>query len=64
LQPAADRSLGNSVGAIGWPAIPAGAPARVLSAPGVERFGLLVRALLLVLTNFCRSSGGGWSGPG
>jgi hypothetical protein len=40
LQPAADQSLGNSVGAIGWPAIPAGAPVQVLSAPGVERSGL------------------------
>lgn len=65
LQPAADQSLGNSVGAIGWPVNrPAHLSLRVRPAPGVERSGS-VRALLLVLTNFCRSlRGGGWPGPG
>lgn len=37
---------------------------QVSFAPGVERRGLRSHALLLVLTNFCRSFGGGWPGPG
>jgi len=59
LQPAADQPLGNSVGAIGWPVIPTGSACKGAVVSGVER---LFGAFLLVLTNFCRSFGGGWLG--
>lgn len=42
--------------------LPTDVPARARPASGVERSEFTLRALLLVLTNFCRSLGGGWPG--
>jgi hypothetical protein len=53
---------GTQWGQLDGPLYRPGMPVKVPLAAGVERGPVHAGVLLLVLTNFCRSSGGGWPG--